>query len=138
MKFKIIEKEGDVKFEQRGSVHEFTESEVKENYKNLLRMQKEASSQKSLEDAKIENVLHFNEFIKELTEEQCHAVYLYQRSRSISNEMEKRLADIEEAINFVKGDVGKIEEQTGYKINLELEPIVMTEEELNQKIESLK
>jgi len=131
--YKILENKelkDDVLFSQAGKEHEFTASAVKDNVKDLLKKKTEMGSQIKLESAKIENIVHFNEFIKGLSEEQCHAVYMYQQSLSIKNMCERKLEEINEALKEIDQAVLDIKEQTGYELDISLPPIELTVEDL--------
>ena len=111
-------KDGEVTFKKSCITHEFTDKALIDNWKDLKKKEKEIKAQKKLEESKMENYLHFNEFIKDLTEEQLHAVYLYQQSLSVKNVSERKLKQIEEAKKDIKEAVKEIKEQTGRVIKL--------------------
>ena len=99
-----------------GAEHEFKMSEVSEHLEKLRKLKVQLTSQKEVEDAKCENVKHFNSFIKDLTDEQLNAAYLYAGSYKLSKACAEKLVEIEEAQKEYAEELSEIEKQTGLKL----------------------
>lgn len=113
IKYKLL-KNGSI--EKSGHKHTFTAKEVKESLTNLAKLKKEMTAQKKLEDAKTQNIQHFNEFTQTMTFEQLHAAHLCYMAVNNSKLCEEKLKEIDEAEVETKEAIEQIKIQTGVKI----------------------
>lgn len=117
IKYKILKQdENEVKFQKTGHKIEFTDREVLEHVKKLDKFLTEIGAQKALEEAKMTNIEAHNEFIKDLTEEQQHAVKLYYQSLELYKQCAEKIVELEATKQEYIEDMADIEKQTGVKI----------------------
>ena len=108
-----------LKIVKSGISAEFTLKEVKEHMKYLDRVSKELQGKRLVEDAKATNVLMYNSFIKDLTEEQLHAAHMYFTSMAFCKDAEDKVKEIEDQIEAYTAEVAEIYKQTGITPNNE-------------------
>lgn len=110
------EEDGKVILTKTGHSHTFTMDEVREHLAKLDKMEKELTSQKELEEAKMQNVEANHEIVKTLTDEQFAACGIYARAKEIHIACVQKLEQIAEARKEYAEDLKAIEEQTGEKL----------------------
>lgn len=120
VKYKVLSssEDGDTKLQKTGHKIEFTVSEVRQHVKKLDKFLSEIAAQKSLEEAKMTNIESHNEFIKDLTEEQQHAVKMYYQSLELYKQCCEKIAELEEAKKEYTEDIEDIKKQTGIDIKI--------------------
>ena len=77
---------------------EFNLELIEEHEADLQKMKKELESQASLCGATVDNILRNNEFIKELSEEQIHHVWMYQENFSVKKNAEDKLVQVNDQL----------------------------------------
>lgn len=106
---------------------EFTLAIVEEHKGDLVKMEKELESQVNICKATCENIERNHEFVKELTDEQIHHVWMYQENKSVVDNAEKKLEQVKEQLvaydelldtvyekfGFVKTEVNKVNHDKG-------------------------
>ena len=103
---------------------EFTPALVEEHENDLKKLHKELTSQVSLSKSTLDNIDRNHEFIKELTEEQRHHVWMYYENEQVVKNAEAKLEQVKEQLaqyeelletiytkfGFVKSEVNEQEE----------------------------
>lgn len=97
--------------EKRGSVQEFTFNDIELNMKNLVNTKKEVESKLTYEKAKAENIEHFHNFVKDMTEEDLHTCYMYYEASSFVKLAEKKLNEINTQIERDEEEIDEIKFQ---------------------------
>lgn len=107
-----------------GKPYKFKMSDVTVHLTELLRGQKECKAQVALENAKMTNILEHNPIIKDLSDEQLHAIHLYFSTKVMRDQFQNRLDQIEAQIAEYTEDVAEIKRQTGIEYELPTLPEV--------------
>lgn len=76
----------------------FTLTQMEADQAFLEKKLKEFYAQKELEEAKIQNIEDHHEFVKDLTEQQCFTVHMYQEAKAIAHVLDKKIPEFEEAL----------------------------------------
>ena len=119
IKYKILNQdEKEIKIQKTGHKIEFTVREVEEHVRKLDKFLNEIGAQKAFEEAKMTNIEAHNEFIKDLSEEQQHAVKLYYSSLEIYKQCSEKLAELEDQRKEYVEDIEDIKKQTGIDIKI--------------------
>lgn len=92
---------------------EFTLGDVEYNQAQLLKSKKEVTATLNHHSIIVENVLKFNDFIKDLTDEQIHAVHMYHQSKTITKTCEDKLAEIDKVIVDGATEIAEVKRQLG-------------------------
>ena len=77
---------------------EFSLELIEDHEADLQKMKKELESQASLCGATVDNILRNHEFIKELSEEQIHHVWMYQENFSVKKNAEEKLVQVNDQL----------------------------------------
>jgi len=123
MKYKLLKESKNLEetlIEKTGFKHEFTVLSVLEHIVELRKKLKEFAGQKKLELAKIANIQRNNPFIKDLTDEQKHAVWMYYESKKVADICVRGTETHNEALAEYDQVIEDIRKQTGYKIKVPL------------------
>ena len=105
---------------------EFDLALVEDHKADLKKMEKELSSQVSVCRSTCENIERNHEFVKDLTDEQIHHVWMYQENKSVVDKAEAKLEEVVdqleqyhelldtvyEKFGFVKTDVKKVSHES--------------------------
>lgn len=86
---------------------EFTMLDVEANKKQMDQLLTELKAKKEFEDAKIENIEHFHEFVKTMSKEDLHTAWMYNEAKETSTLLG---AKIEEVSTQLEKDNLEIEE----------------------------
>ena len=81
-----------------GDVVEFTMRELEENISRLSKYELDVQAKIDNDKAKIENIEHFNPWIKKMTDEKKHACYLYFLSFLALKEFEPKLEEVKKQL----------------------------------------
>lgn len=117
--YKVSEENEDpklTKIEKRGLVVEFCLDDVLTHEANLKKFLTEVNAKISVEKAKMDNIEHNHEFIKELTDEQVFACYMYQEAKIQHIAATEKLEEINTQMMDYATEKKAILEQTGIKI----------------------
>lgn len=96
--------------------HEFTVDSVKQHLDYLKKKKTELTAQKSLEEAKMENIKSFHPEVLELTTEKRNAVALYDKAETMAKVCEEGLKAVEVQYSEYEQELKDIKEQTGIEI----------------------
>lgn len=110
------EDENKVVIEKSGQVYDFTVGQARENLADLKKSLVQFEGQKTIEDAKMTNILEHNPFIKDLTEAQVHAVHLYFESFAVSKVCNDKIKEHKEVIAEIEAELVEIKHQVGVTI----------------------
>jgi len=105
---------------------EFSLALVEDHKNDLVKMEKELDSQVNICQATCDNITRNHEFVKELTDEQLHHVWMYQENKSVVDNAAGKLVEVREQLGtynelldtiyekfgFVKTDVKKVNHVT--------------------------
>jgi hypothetical protein len=106
---------------------EFTLALIEDHKGDLVKMDKELTSQADLCKATCENIERNHEFVKDLTPEQIHHVWMYQENKTVVDNAEGKLKEVKEQLTayeelldmvytkfgFVKSEVKKVKHDKG-------------------------
>lgn len=81
-----------------GDVVEFTMRELEDNIAKLRKFELDVQAKIDNDKAKIENIEHFNPWLKKMTEEKKHACYLYFISFLALKEFEPKLKEVKDQL----------------------------------------
>jgi len=95
---------------------EFTVESIKEHIAYLNKKKRELTAQKSLEEAKMENIKSFHPEVLELTPEKRNAIALYDAAETMAKACEEGLENVMKQFAEYAIELKDIEEQTGIKI----------------------
>ena len=116
--FKIVKKDKkDFKasvVERSNMKNEFTLHDVENNVKELDRMEKELSSQKSLCEKTCDNITRNHPFVKDLTPEQIHHVWMYQENKTVVDDASAKLDEVAETLDNYKAITDVIYDVGGF------------------------
>ena len=76
----------------------FTISDIEANQKELQRVKKELTSQKKLCEATCKNIETNHKFVKALTDEQTHHVWMYQENKVVVDDSKAKLKEVDEQL----------------------------------------
>ena len=110
------EEDGKVVITKTGHSITFTMDDIRAHLAKLDKIEKELTSQKELEEAKMTNVETNHEMVKTLTDEQFVACGIYARAKEIHTACIQKLEQVAEARKEYAEDLKAIEEQTGEKL----------------------
>lgn len=96
-----------------GHETEFTLERVAYNEEVLLKNKREVDATLKHHQLIIDNVIEHNPFIKDLTDEQQHAVHMYYESNSVKRQCEDKLNEIGTNIFNSAMEVAEIKKQLG-------------------------
>jgi hypothetical protein len=117
--FKVIaENKEDARFstiEKHGQVIRFNLMDILQDEKVGVKKVLELTGQVKVEEAKITNIMEHNPFLKDLTEEQMHAVHMYYTSFSLSKICSNKIEEINTVLEKYVTLKKDIAEQTGIK-----------------------
>jgi len=97
--------------EKRGYVIEFSLGTLEDNVLFNSKNQKELQAKIVHEQAKAENILHFNEFLSDLTEEQRHACWMYMEASQMADVAAIKLDQINTQIELDNEEITEIKSQ---------------------------
>ena len=97
-------------------------SGVRQSVVNMDKNFKAVESQIALEQAKMENVEHFHEIVKSLTDEQLCAIALYAQAKSVRDEYTKKRDEMTREYGEFRAEIAEIEAQTGLDLHTPVEP----------------
>jgi len=123
MQYKLIQKDknlGQTIIEKTGHSHTFSVLEVVEHILQLKNKMKEFVAQDKFEKTKMTNIEEHNDFLKGLTDEQKHAVWLWYESKKISNICQEGLKTHQDALDEYDEVIKEVKKQTGYSIKVPL------------------
>jgi hypothetical protein len=100
--FKVVEEnKEDFRFsviERSNMKNEFTLADIESSQKELQRVKKEMESQRKLCVATCKNIEENHKFIKKLTDEQMHHVWMYQENKVVADDAAVKLTEVDEQI----------------------------------------
>lgn len=120
-KLKEVNEDGEQVIEKSNYTYDFTDVAIKDSLQKLAKLKKELKAQLGVNKAEMENYLHFHPFLKDMKEEDLQYAFLYERSFATAKEAEKKIKEIEEAEAETLESVKAIEEQTGFKIEVDVQ-----------------
>lgn len=101
-----------VLIEQHGYVPTFTLADIESNILANEKSIKELTAKKQYENARKENVEHYNPFIlKDLTEEQRYAVHMHTEAAAMIKACDAKLLELEASLKADKEEMESIKEQ---------------------------
>lgn len=92
---------------------EFTLENVEFNESDLLKIKKEIEATKKHHTIVVDNVNEHNPFVKDLTDEQKHAVNMLYKSEEVVKQCVEKLAEIDELLVKSAVEVAEIKRQLG-------------------------
>lgn len=107
---------------------EFTLERAEYNQVDLLKMKKEVEATLNHHSLVVDNVLEHNPFIKDLTDEQVHAVNMFYESNSVKKQCVEKLSEIDEVLVSSAMEIAEIKKQLG----IEDEVVELQENNENQ------
>lgn len=110
------EEESKVVIEKVGQVYEFSVGQVRQNLEELKKKRKEFEGQREIENAKMFNIREHNPVLNDLSEAQIHAVHMYFEAFAIAKVCEKQIAEHNEVIGEIEGELVEIKNQIGITI----------------------
>lgn len=117
--YKVVEDNKDtldVVIEKSGISHTFTIRDFNENIASAKRQITEIESMKKVAEATMVNVLGSDPEVGELSERTLTAVYVYRQAMGTAHEAQKKLIELQSAIEEDEKSVAEALEQTGLVI----------------------
>ena len=90
------------KIERSGITTEFTPKLVEEHKRELEKVEREVEGQIKVCKATMDNIERNYDFVKELTEEQRHHVWMYYENETVHKEAETKLPEIKKQLEQYK------------------------------------
>jgi hypothetical protein len=134
--YKIIEKKEDLKesiVKKSGFSIEFTLNDFLYNIQYNKKQRKEIAAKVGIEDATMQNVLHFHPEVKELSEETLQAAYVYQKALSVIKVGNEKIAELDAQIESDMNELKEITKQTGLAVILKTDENVQAEAEVKKE-----
>lgn len=97
--------------EKRGHVVEFTLNEVEENTRHLEKTLVEIKAKRQLEDAKMQNISGFHEFVTKMSDEDLFTAWMYQESKGLVKMCDDKIKEIEAQMESDAKEVAEIKAQ---------------------------
>jgi hypothetical protein len=125
--YKIVEKKEDLKesiVKKSGFSIEFTLNDFLYNIQYNKKQRKEIEAKVGIEDATMQNVLHFHPEVKDLKEETLQAAYVYQKALLVIKVGKEKIAELDAQIEADMNELKEISKQTGLTIVLKADESV--------------
>lgn len=98
----------------------FTIEDMEGEQRLLEKHLKEFHAQRLISDAKVQNIENYHPFVKDLTEEQCFTVHLYQESKAMVHVLDKKIPEFEEQLRLSQEEMALVKEKLGLKTDEEI------------------
>jgi len=99
---------------EKGNVTvKFSMRDVEDNIRANTKLLKEWKGKLDYEKAKIKNIEEHHAFVKELTEEQCFTVHMYEEAKAFERVLVPKIAEVEESLAELELEKKAIHDQIG-------------------------
>ena len=112
------------KVERHNIVSDFTLEQIEEHQADLVKFEKELTSQVGVCQATIDNIERNHEFVKDLSAEQKHHVWMWYENNTVKENSEKKLELVKEQME----QYGEISAILKDKLNIDEQEETATEE----------
>lgn len=131
MKYKIHQKAEDINeiiIEKTGHKIHFTLTEIEKVREQNAKARKEVDAKARVEKAKMGNIERNNEFIKDMSDEDKNAVYMYYEAQQFVTMAEEKLKEFDESEKELEKEIKDIKKQIP-----ELNVVVVDKKELDEQ-----
>ena len=131
MKYKVHQKADDIKdiiIEKTGHKIHFSLREIEHVKAQNDKKRTEIDAKTKVEKAKLVNIARNNEFIKNLSEEQMNAVYMYYEAQQFITMAEEKLKEFDDNAKELEAEIKDIKKQIP-----ELDVVVVDKKDLDEK-----